>query len=297
MQTKAVLDVSMVVANFNNGCYLEEFFNSIRRSTSWPKEIIFVDDGSTDDSLLIARRASDSFDNLKIIALPKNAGFANALNVGIEHCTTTFIMRMDPDDVLLPERIERQYEYITRNDLDVVGSNAFIFHSSTGISIGSTNFPATHEEIAKTIVKGEHGVLHPTVFGRASFFRFAPYIQENVPAEDYDIFARFLKEGARFGNVIEPLIRYRIHDGSASSRLRYSTIARTYELRDSLFGGNTPRWRVLTYYWFIKSYRNYLGSRSIASKSVWAALTCLCYPQKVVRKIAMTAAWRPGRRA
>jgi glycosyltransferase involved in cell wall biosynthesis len=261
MHTKATLDVSMVVANFNNGRYLEDFFHSILGSTSLPREIIFVDD---------------------------------ALNVGVATCSGTFIMRMDPDDILLPTRIERQFDYITKSGLDVVGSNAVIFHGSTGAPVGSTNFPLEHEDIARTILKGEHGVLHPTVLGRASFFKRVPYIQENVPAEDYDIFARFLKCGAKFGNVTDPLIRYRIHDESASSRLRFSTIAKTYRLRDSIFGGYTPHWRVVTYYWFIKSYRNYLGSRSPLSRSAWAALSSLCYPQKLARKIATWAAYRQG---
>ena len=294
MNAKTVLDVSMVVANFNNGRYLEEFFRSILNSTALPREIIFVDDGSTDDSLVIARRASQNVRNMKIIALPEKVGFANALNAGIAVSTAAYIMRMDPDDILLPTRIERQYDYITRHDLDVVGGNALIFHSSTGASIGSTNFPSDHSDIEKTIIKGENGVLHATVMGRARFFRSEPYIQENVPAEDYDIFARFLKRGARFGNFTEPLIRYRIHDTSASARLRYSTVLRTYQLRDSIFGGRTPRWKMRSYYWFIKCYRNYLDSRSIVSKYAWAGLSSLCYPQKLARKIARHVAYRLG---
>ncbi len=295
MTTKAVVDISLVVANYNNGRYLEAFFQSIQDSTVSPHEIVFVDDGSTDDSLIIAHRAAATLANLKIIALAENVGFANALNAGIARCSATFIMRIDPDDILLPERMERQYEYIITHGLDVVGSNAVIFHDSTHASIGKTNFPIRHADIEKTILKGEHGVLHPTVLGRASLFKSVSYIQENVPAEDYDIFARFLRAGARFGNVPEPLIRYRIHDQSASSRLRYSTIATTYRLRDSIFGGSTPRWKVVTYYCHIKSYRNYLGSRSPVSKSLWGALSSLCYPQKLVRKIATRTAFRPER--
>jgi glycosyltransferase involved in cell wall biosynthesis len=294
MDAKTVLDVSMVVANFNNGRYLDEFFRSILSSTALPREIIFVDDGSTDDSLIIARRASQNVRNMKIIALPENVGFANALNAGIAISAAAYIMRMDPDDILLPTRIERQYDYITRHDLDVVGGNALIFHNSTGSAIGSTNFPSDHSDIEKTIIKGENGVLHATVMGRARFFRSEPYIQENVPAEDYDIFARFLKRGARFGNFTEPLIRYRIHDTSASARLRYSTVLRTYQLRDSIFGGRTPRWKMRSYYWFIKCYRNYLDSRSIVSKYAWAGLSSLCYPQKLARKIARQVAYRSG---
>ena len=79
MQAKATVDVSMVIANFNNGRYLESFFQSIQNSTRMPREIIFVDDGSTDDSLVTARRASHALENLKIVELPKNLGFANCV--------------------------------------------------------------------------------------------------------------------------------------------------------------------------------------------------------------------------
>lgn len=295
MEKQATLDVSIVAANYNNGRYLNEFFDSIVRSGALPKEIIFVDDGSTDDSLQIARQATDYVENLKIIALPRNVGFANALNAGISHCSGLFILRIDPDDVLLPTRIQHQYDHMIQNGLDVVGGNALIFNSMTGAAMGTTNFPTEHEEIVKTIRKGEHGVLHPTVLARASFFRAAPYIQENVPAEDYDIFARFVLLGARFGNLSEPAIRYRVHPGSASSRLRYSLVKRTYELRDDLFGLRTPRWRVLTYYWYIKSYRKYLDSRSLISKYTWGALSSACYPQKLARRVARYAAHRLGR--
>jgi glycosyltransferase involved in cell wall biosynthesis len=65
MQTKAVLDVSMVVANFNNGLYLEDFFQSILCSTSLPREIIFVDDGSTDDSLMLRECVERRYSKLR----------------------------------------------------------------------------------------------------------------------------------------------------------------------------------------------------------------------------------------
>ncbi len=285
MSDKKTVDVSLVVANFNNGRYLDDFVRSIRDSTVSPREIIFVDDGSTDDSLAIMKRLSGALRNLKIVPLEKNVGFGNALNAGIARSEGKYIMRIDPDDMLEPTRLQRQYEFICMKELDVVGSNAELFHGETGKTLGVTNFPLGHDTIAKVIRKGEHGVLHSTVMARAALFRNIPYVQEHVPAEDYDIFARFLVFGARFGNLPDVLIRCRVHQNSASNQLPFSTIAKTYRLRDEIFGTRTPKLKVALYYGFIKSYRKYLFSRSVVSKWTWAALCVAFYPTKLLRRL------------
>lgn len=284
MNGKFVVDVSIVAANYNNGPYLDDFFSAIQRSTAEVAELIFVDDGSTDNSLEIARRYRGKIPNLVLIELGRNRGFGNALNAGIEAATSGYIMRIDPDDIPMDNRIERQFNYIKSHNLDVVGSNARIFHSITRKIIGNTNFPITHEQISKAIKKGEHGVLHPTVLAKASFFKSNEYIQENVPAEDYDIFARFLQAGAKFGNIRDELLMYRVHQKSASNVLPYSTIKKTYELRDRIFGTDTSLIKVVLYYVHIKAYREYLFSVNRLKKYVWAAVCVCTRPEKFLRR-------------
>jgi glycosyltransferase involved in cell wall biosynthesis len=278
---KKVPDVSVVCANYNNGPYLDDFFSAFEMSTLAPKELIFVDDGSTDNSLAISRKFAARLPYLQIIPLERNQGFGNALNAGIERATGQFIMRIDPDDVILPERIEVQHELLASGRYDVVGSNAEIFHSDTGRVLGTTNFPITHEAIGMKIRAGEHGVLHPTVMGRAEFFRSQLYVQAHVPAEDYDIFARMLVAGARFANVGTVLMRYRVHQKSASNILPFSTIIKTFMLRDRIFNTRTSGWRIRKYFIHIKFYRKYLFASNCLCKIGFLFVSTSFYPSKL----------------
>lgn len=280
-----IADVSVVAANYNNAAYLDDYFQSWIQSTVQPAELIFVDDGSTDESLEVAKRYKDDLPNLVILELGTNRGFGNALNAGIDRASCKYIMRVDPDDVLISDRLAVQLELLESEDVDVVGSNAIIFHSSTRRIIGTTNFPLTHSDIARTIRKGEHGVLHPTVIARAELFKNHPYNQGCVPAEDYDIFARMLRSGARFANIKRPLLRYRVHQKSASNVLPFSTIRKTYSLRDSIFGTKTPGWYILAYYAHIKCYRKYLFSELAAAKIFYLGLASALRPDKAFRRL------------
>jgi glycosyltransferase involved in cell wall biosynthesis len=285
---KTFCDVSVICANYNNGPYLNDFFLAFEMSSFSPKELIFVDDGSTDDSLAISHRFALQLPYVQIISLEINQGFGNALNAGIERATGQFIMRIDPDDVILPERIEIQHGLLASGQCDVVGSNAEIFHSDTGKVLGTTNFPLNHSEIDMKIRAGEHGVLHPTVMARAEFFKSQLYVQEHVPAEDYDIFARMLVAGARFANVDRVLMRYRVHQKSASNILPFSTIDRTYMLRDRIFNTRTPKWRIIAYFTHIKFYRKYLIASGSLQKICFLCISTVFYPSKLWSRILRT---------
>lgn len=279
------LDVSVVAANYNNAAFLHEFFNSWINSSSSPKELIFVDDGSKDNSLQIARSYQAQLPNLIVVELGKNKGFGNALNAGIKLASCKYILRIDPDDVVMPERLTKQVSVLDSGEADVVGSNAIIFQSGSGATMGMTNFPRDHIEIEKTIRRGEHGVLHPTVLARAELFKSHPYIQDNVPAEDYDIFARMLRAGARFHNIQEPLLRYRIHQRSASNVLPFDTIKKTYRIRDAVFETETRKVTVFLYYAHIKLYRKFLFSKNKINRLFYLGAASILRPDKAAKRV------------
>lgn len=281
-----IVDVSIVAANYNNAPFLEEFFDSWSKSTVSPKELIFVDDGSKDNSLEIASMYQKKLPNLIIIALEENQGFGNALNVGIERATGKYILRIDPDDTIYENRLEKQYDFLELNkNIDILGSNAIAFNSDTGQDVNNTNFPLTHKKILSTYKRGEHGVLHGTVMGRTSFFKKHKYIQSNVPAEDYDIFARMINDGAIFENLPEVLLRYRIHLNSASNILPISTIEKTYRVRDKIFLTKTHRWVIIWYFLHIKCYRKYLFSDNKIKSLFYLGLASFLRPDKVLKKL------------
>ncbi len=284
-KAKLTVNVSIIAANYNNGKYLNDFISSVIGSTVSPKELIVIDDGSTDDSLNILYRYSH-LDYLKVIVFDKNRGFCEALNAGIKIATGEYILRVDPDDILIEDRIEKQVDYLNKNkDVSVVGSNVTYFHSTTKAELCRSNFPIDPTDIQSAYLKGEHGVQHPSTMIRTSVMKQYRYDQENVKAEDYEIFARMIKDGHRFANISEPLLRMRVHNQSVSSNIKYKTIALTYKLRDEIFNTSTFTLRVRFYYWYILNYKRYLITQTRILKPLFLGLAVLSHPTKALNRI------------
>ena len=282
---KQTANVSIVAANYNNGNYLKDFINSINESTVIPKELFIIDDGSTDDSLKILEGFS-GLAYLKIIKFQKNRGFCEALNAGIKNASGDYIMRVDPDDIILPNRIETQVRILENNkDIDVLGSNVVYFNSDTKKEVFRSNFPLDHLSIKLTYRKGEHGVQHPSTMIRTRVMKQYKYNQKNVLADDYDLFARIINDGYKYANVKEPLTRMRIHNKSFSNNIRYQSIRLTYQLRDSIFNTSTSRVKIRLYFWYILNYRKFLISQNIVLKTVYLFLSILFYPSKFWRRV------------
>ncbi len=92
------LEVSLVIPNYNNGCYLPEAISSALQQTYEFKEIIIVDDCSTDNSREIINKLCDENKSVKSIFLRSNSGVSNARNIGLKHVRTEYVTFMDADD-------------------------------------------------------------------------------------------------------------------------------------------------------------------------------------------------------
>ena len=282
---KPKADISVVAANYNNGQFLAEFIESVLQSTVTPSELIIIDDGSTDNSVeIIKSYLHHGF--IKLVRFDTNLGFAHALNKGLEVSTGKYIARIDPDDIVLPDRFEKQYNFLEEHpEVDLVGGNVVYFNNRTGQEITRSNFPAKHKEILAAFRSGDHGVQHPTVMARAEVYKRYRYNQAVYPAEDYDIFSRMINDGCRFANLGITLNKMRVHPASVSDNIRYSTIEQTFAIRDEVFGGKTGKFRKMAYYRCITNYRSYLSETNDLLKLMHITLATLFMPSKAVRKI------------
>lgn len=280
--------VTILSANYNNAKFLAEYFESILMSEALPESVVFVDDASTDNSLDIVEQYIEQYINrgvnIKLIALERNVGFANALNIGLEHCSTKYIMRLDPDDYISSNRIGLQYNYLINNpNIDAVGSNAIYFRDK--IIINKSNFIANEKIIQSRYRSGEHGLLHGTIMIKTELLKQYKYRQENVPAEDYDIFARMVKDGKYFYNLVEPLTYVRIHESSVSNALPFRTVKLTYQLRDKIFQTTTPAIIIFFNYLHMKMYRKYLFENKIFHKYCYLIVSSFVRLDKVYLRI------------
>ena len=118
--------VSVVIPVYNTEKYLEATLQSIRNQTCCEIEIIVIDDGSTDCSAEIVRRAADEDGRIVLVSQP-NRGLSLARNAGIARASGEFVYFMDSDDLLEPDALERCYERCQSDRLDFVFFDAESF--------------------------------------------------------------------------------------------------------------------------------------------------------------------------
>jgi len=112
--------VSFVVPVFNKSLYLKHVVNSIlSQKGDFDKEYIFIDDGSTDDSLKILKKETRKLKNCRIIS-QKNKGSANATNVGINMAKMKYIKFLDADDVILSNATFCLLQLLEKNQQSVL---------------------------------------------------------------------------------------------------------------------------------------------------------------------------------
>jgi hypothetical protein len=111
------------------------------------------------------------------------------------------------------------------------------------------------------------------------------YHQQNVLAEDYELFANMIKDGHTFANIKEPLTKMRIHKKSAGSNIKLETIKKTFKLRNSLFNTNTSYLKVKLYYWYMLNYRKFMISENELLKYFYLGLSILAQPKKLMNRI------------
>ena len=105
--------VSVIMGFYNNESTLARAINSILNQTYDKWELIMCDDGSTDYSYSIAKDYFKKYpDRIKLLQNPKNMHLANALNRCLKEASGEYIARMDADDESLPQRFERQVEFL-----------------------------------------------------------------------------------------------------------------------------------------------------------------------------------------
>ena len=209
MENKPLISVLLPV--YNCELYIQEAVDSILNQTYTNFELIIIDDCSTDATVSILKTYSDSRVNL--IIKPENTGYTNSLNYGISIAKGDYIARMDGDDISLPERFEKQVEFL-ENNVDVVlcGTQYRIIGSNK-----TCNHPLEHDEIKVKLISGCY-IAHPTVMFNKKFFKNnnLNYNPEMEPAEDYDLWSRVVFLG-KVANLNKVLLNYRVHQNQTSN--------------------------------------------------------------------------------
>lgn len=277
--------VSVVAANYNNGKYLEDFLTSLENSSLLPCEVVIADDCSTDNSVEILKGYKGNL-RLTCIFLEENVGFSEALNRAVSVSKGTYLLRIDPDDIIHPLRLETQLKYLLFHpEIDLVGSNVIYFQQSSKRKIYSSSVPVNFHEIKKSLLKGDIPLIHSSLMGKKEVFERFPYKLLKFPVEDYCFFAELLKNNVRLANLKEKLTYVRIHHESASGKIKIDRIREIFEIREKYFGLRISKIQLWSHFLHVKYYRKFLSSQN-QFKLFWLFLSAIMRPSKVIKRFA-----------
>lgn len=215
---------------------LKQAILSILRQSLREFELIIVDDGSDEPIEFIIRSfTNDSrIKNFRI----KNSGLGAALNYGISKSSGKYIARLDDDDMMCPDRLEKQYQYLENNEdcscvgtwhYDLVG-NRYYPHRK---------YPCNHNSIVLQLIEGRFSMAHTSImFRRESFDKIGGY-RISGGGQDLDLFLQLSTVGL-LANLPFYLTYYTMSETGLSQINPKKKEAYLFAYKSLLEGNNYP---------------------------------------------------------
>ena len=207
--------VSVCMPVYNCQRHVAEAVESILSQTFRDFEFLILDDGSTDGTLQILKRYAARDSRIRLISR-HNKGLAPTLQELVDQARGEFLARMDGDDIAMPERFQRQVDYLRAHPECVVLGCRVWEADADGDPVGEYFTLSDHEEIDAFHfrMKGP-ALIHPSVtMRRDAVMAVGGY--RNVPiAEEVDLFLRLAERG-QVARLPEFLLKYRIHSTNYS---------------------------------------------------------------------------------
>jgi glycosyltransferase involved in cell wall biosynthesis len=206
--------VSVLMAVYNGREYLAESIQSILDQTFTDFEFIIIDDGSKDDSAKIVGDFACKDPRVHLIT-QQNIGLTRSLNKGIGLARGRYLARMDGDDIALPQRFEKQVEFLDSHpDHVMVGSQVLLIDPDGDPLCEKAQTQFGHEAIDTALLEKGWPLVHPAVMIRTQSLRdMGGYDERYRTNQDHDLFLRLAERG-KVENLPQTLLKYRQHFSS-----------------------------------------------------------------------------------
>jgi len=221
--------VSVLLPAYNAAGTLGAALRSVERQSLRDWECLVVDDGSTDGTAEVAREFVEKDARFRLLSVP-HGGIVAALNDGLEQCRGALVARLDADDLMQRQRLERQRAALERHPEWLgVGCHVRLF-PRRAMTEGLRSYERWLASIRSAAdVRREAFVecpiAHPTLLLRREALLSARYRDVAWP-EDYDLVLRLLEAGGELGMVPERLLHWRDGAGRLSrTSARYAIAA------------------------------------------------------------------------
>lgn len=213
--------VSIIMGTFNPDlAELKKAVQSILDQTLSSWELLICDDGSMPEIYSQVKQLEQSDERIRCLKSDQNEGLASALNKCIDQAKGIYIARMDDDDLSLPERLQREVDFLeTHPEYAWVGCEADLFDDN-----GVWGRASRLEDPVKTTFLHSSPFIHPSVvFRRTVFDNQVRYSTEKTASrcEDYELFMRLYSKGLRGHNLQEVLFQYRDERAVLKRSMKY----------------------------------------------------------------------------
>ena len=209
--------ISVIMSVYNSGAFLSESIESVLNQSFSDFEFIIIDDGSNDNSVEIINKFTKKDTRIRPIFNPRNigyVGFIRNLNRGMDLAQGKYIARIDSDDVMFPDRLRLQYDYLEKtSDVFLVGGS-FEYIDKNGKKISDCVIELNNNEIIKQFPLN-NPIHHPTVMFRHN--KNVHYREKALYCEDRDLWFRLSLLGKKFTITKDIVLKYRIHSSSESN--------------------------------------------------------------------------------
>jgi teichuronic acid biosynthesis glycosyltransferase TuaG len=208
--------VSIVMPAYNSEEWLGDAVESVFAQTFELWELLIVADTSRDRTLDVARRRAVDDQRIRVIHLEDHGGRANARDVGMDAARGRYLAFLDSDDRWLPEKLQEQTEFMSRNDIgfSFTGYRHFRADGYLGPVIG------VPEKIGyQALLKG-NVIGNLTVMIDRQKIQIPAFRERAAEHEDYVAWLRILRRGEIAWGLQRDLARYRVSPGQCSANKR-----------------------------------------------------------------------------
>lgn len=210
------MNVSVIVPAHNSASTLARTLESLREQTHSDWEAIVVDDGATDDTPEIARGFTERDARIRLVRQAR-AGLAGARNTGIAHSRFEWLVFLDADDWLLPDYLER-LSLPLRIDPRVDGAYCGWSRVAADGTIGPDLFCPAVEDLFDLFAQYCALAVHACIVRRELVEAVGVFDTSFTTCEDWDLWQRVTRVGARLVPIRAVLARYALSPHSLSTR-------------------------------------------------------------------------------
>jgi glycosyltransferase involved in cell wall biosynthesis len=219
-------EVTVICTCYNHASFIGESLLAVIQQTYSSIQLIVIDNASTDESRRVIQEFVDQHPQIIFLRNTHNIGLCRAFNQGLGEATGKYIIDLAADDVMPPDRIEKQVNAFEKlpKDYAVVFSNAAYIDASGKklgyhYALGANNRAegiVPSGDIYKEILR-RYFICTPTIMMRKSVLMKLGGYDENLSYEDFDFFIRSAHD-YKYYYLDEVLMYKRVLEGSLATQ-------------------------------------------------------------------------------